>query len=416
VWRYYLYRVTNSAGFYVPVVILYLDDAGFGLDFVGLAYAVFAFGTLAAEIPTGYLGDWLGRRASLAVGTVVRVGVLVAYPLVETGAAILALHVAWAFGRSFRSGTEDAWLYELLVAHHDPDEFARVQGRASTLLLGTSAVAAVLGALLYAHQPALPFLANAGLAALGLPLLATFPAVGADDRDQPTASREADGDDDATPATDRFGVSDAVHVLRLQVERPGVRWLVAYTAIFHAAFLVARTYEQPALDAVGVPIAGFGVAYAAVKVVSAIAAASAGWWQDVVGVRRTLSLLVPVYGLAYVAVLVDPILVIPVIFLNRSVRVVVRPLRNQYLNDRLDDVGRATVLSGVAMAFALFGGFARLVAAPIADAVGAVAVLGYVGVAGAILAAVLWLAVDPVRSATDDADPGCGPEAPASSN
>jgi hypothetical protein len=419
VWRYYLYRITNSAGFYVPIVIIYLQDADFGLDFIGLAYAVFGIGTLAAEIPTGYVGDWLGRRASLAVGTVMRVGVLVAYPLVETGALILLLHVVWATGRSFRSGTQNAWLYELLQAHLDTDEFARIEGRGSTLLLATSAGGAIAGALLYGMHVTYPFYANAALAAAGIPLLFTFPQVGpatgdgaADGANQAEGAPPEPGDRPAEPANETFTVDDAVHVLREQIRRPAVRWLVLYAALVNAIFLVTRTYEQPALDAVGIPVAGFGVLYAGFKLVSAGAAATAGWWQDALGARGVFALLAPVYGLAYVAIAITPLALVPVLFLNRSIRIVARPIRNQYLNDRLENVGRATVLSGVAMVFALVGSTARFVAAPLAEAVGAVDVLAIAGVAGAVLAGVVWLAVDPVRARTSEDECVAAADAP----
>jgi hypothetical protein len=55
--------------------MLVLQDGGYGLAFVGPAYPVSTLAKLVAEIPTGYGGDWLGRRASLAVGSVVRAAV-----------------------------------------------------------------------------------------------------------------------------------------------------------------------------------------------------------------------------------------------------------------------------------------------------------------------------------------------------
>ncbi|RBI61499.1 MFS transporter [halophilic archaeon] len=379
VWRYYAFRVTNSAGFYVPVAILYLQDEGFGLDFVGLAYAVFSFAMVAAEIPTGYLGDWLGRRASLALGSACRAVTLGAYPFVESPLAYLGLHVLWATGWAFRSGTSDAWLYELLASRFDESEYAHVEGRGSTALLVTSAVTAVAGGVLYGIDPALPFLANAVLAALGLPILYTFPAV-------------------ANDADEAFTVREAVEMLRLQASRPAVRWLVAYAALFQALFSVTRTLEQPALEAVGLPVAGLGLLYAGFKVVSASAASAAGWFEDHLGVRRVFALLVPVYGLAYAGVALAPLAVVPVLFLNRGLRVLTRPIRNQYLNDRLDDVGRATVLSGASMMLSLAGGTAKLVGGWAAARTGPVGILPWAGVATACVAGLLWLAVSPVRS------------------
>jgi kynurenine formamidase len=134
-----------------------------------------------------------------------------------------------------------------------------------------------------------------------------------------------------------------------------VRWLVVYAAVFQALFLVTRIYEQPALDAVGVPVAGFGLLYAAFKLVSAGAAATAGPLHDRLGARGVFLGMAPVYALAYAAILLHPVLVVPALFVNRGLTTVAAPVRNQYLNDRLADVGRATVLSGASMVLALVG-------------------------------------------------------------
>ncbi|WP_255149363.1 MFS transporter [Halorarius halobius] len=392
IWRYYAFRATNSAGFYLPVAIVFLQ-AKFDLAFVGLAYAVFSFGMVAAEVPTGYVGDWLGRRGSLAVGVVLRVGVLAAYPFLETQAAFLALHVAWAAGWAFRSGTLDAWLYELLADCCDEDEFARVDGRGSTVVLATSAVAAVLGALLYLVDPALPFLVNAALQLLGLPILYTFPAVATEMSDEEV-----------------FTVREALAMLRVQAGRPAIRWVVAYLGLFAALFSVTRTFEQPMLQSVGVPVVGLGVVYAAFKLVSAAVASTAGWFEERLGARGVFRLLVPVYGLAFAAVAVFPVLVVPALFLNRSLSTVTRPIRNQYLNDRLDDVGRATVLSGVSMVLSVGSGTAKLAAGPVAQSMGAVDFLPWAGGLTAVVAAVLWLATSPVRAGgTAPASPGDAP-------
>lgn len=383
--RYYLFRMTNSAGLYLPVAILYLQRRGFGLDFIGFAYAVYALGTLAAEIPSGYLGDLLGRRASLAIGSGLRVVVLGSYPFVEGPLSFLVLHVVWATGRAFRSGTQDAWLYELLQAHFDESQFARIESRGSTALLVTSAVGAIVGALLYGLHPAYPFLANAGLAALGIPLLITFPTV------------ERGDVADERPKADAFTVREAIEMLHVQATRPEVRWLVVYAALFNALFVVTRVYEQPALDAVGVPVAGLGLLYASFKLLSAAGASTVGWLHDRLGTRGILAAVIPLYAIAYAAIAFAPVLVIPVLFLNRGCRTVTQPVRNQYLNDRLGDVGRATVLSGVSMALAFVGAIARLVAGPLAESFGPVRVLPRIGVPIAIAGGLLWIVVSPVR-------------------
>jgi len=393
IWKYYAYRASSAAGFYLPVSILYLKDQGYSLAFIGLAQAVFSFGMLAAEIPSGYLGDRLGRRETLALGNALRAAAMVAYVLAGSAVGILAVKALWSVGWAFRSGTQSALLYELLSTRFDESEYARIDGRGSTVLLATSGTGAVVGGALYTVDAGLPFLVNAGLALAGVLVLATFPCIECE-----------------TEGGDAFTVREAVGMLRIQAARPEVRWFVAYAALFAGLFGVTRTFEQPALDAVGVPVVGIGLLYAGFKAVSAVAASATGWLEATVGVRRTFGLLVPVFAVAYAVVAVTPLALVPVLVLYRTTQTVTRPLRNQYLNDRLGDVGRATVLSGASMALSLASGAAKLLGGAAAGTTGAVGVLPWAGLTVAGLAAVLWLVTSPVRSGTATAS---APPAPA---
>ncbi|WP_458210804.1 MFS transporter [Haladaptatus sp. NG-SE-30] len=217
IWRYCAYKISNSYGFYLPVGILYLTEVrGYGLGVIGLTQAAFLLALMAAEIPTGYIGDRIGRRASLALGNSLAALSLGTYVFLDSPLVYVLVNVVWAIGWGFQSGTGEAWLYELLDSRFDASEYTRISGRASTVLLVTSAVTAAAAGVLVSVDWSIPFLANAALAALGIPILFTLPAV------------ESEID-----YADTFTVREATHTLRLQVGRPEVRCLVAYTALFY---------------------------------------------------------------------------------------------------------------------------------------------------------------------------------------
>ncbi|WP_267643140.1 MFS transporter [Haloarchaeobius amylolyticus] len=397
--RYYLFRVTNTSGFFLPVAIIILQDKEFGMGFVGVAYAVYAVAKLLLEVPTGYVGDWLGRRGSLAIGSAVRAVVIGVYPFLGSEALYLGLHVLWAVGRSFRSGTQDAWLYEILQARFDESDFARIESRGNTLKLVTDAVTAVAGGVLYSMEMAIPFVATAAIALVGIPVLFSFPSIAklSVDPDDDRAGEVAGDNEDRGPLT----MSLALRLLRLQLASPAVRWFMVYGATFSSLFVVTRIYEQPALDAVGVPVAGFGVLYAAFKLVSAGVASSVGRVHDAIGTRGVLGAMIPIYAVAYASIAIAPVLVVPVLFLNRGLRTMTRPVTNQYLNERLEDVGRATVLSGASMFFALVGSAARLVAGVGTELLGPVGFLPVAGVVLSLLGGVVWVFTSPVRTAPE---------------
>lgn len=378
--RYYAYFVTTSIGFYIPVGVVFLAEVrGFGLDAIGSIMAAYLVGMVVGELPTGYLGDRLGRRESLAIGNTLMAGSLVAWAFLRTPAQYMLLNVVWAVGTTFRSGTADAWLYELLERHDAAGQFAHVSGRASMARLLVSAGTAVAAGALVTVDWTLPFYLNAGLAALGLPILASLPAV-----------------DDG--ARDAFTVREAVATLRTQLARPELRWFVAYAALFYGLYQLALAFEQLALREVGVSISGLGLLYAGFKLVSAGAASTAGWFQDHLGARGVFGLYAPAIGVAFAAVAVWPLLLVPVLFLNRGLDALSRPVRNQYLNDRFSGMGRATVLSGASIVLSLLAAGADLLGGVVAAAVGPVQLLIGAGLTAAGAAGLLWLVVTPVRS------------------
>lgn len=388
-WRYYVYKVLTSMGPYLPVYVVYLLDRGYGLEFVALMQTVFSLVLLATELPAGYLGDRLGRRWTLVAANLFRVAGVAGYVAAATPGQFLFLKVLTGVSWALRSGAEDAWLYELLAAHDDPDAFVRVSSRGRTALLGTSTVGAVLGGVLYELNPALPFLLTGAIGALTVPVLLTFPTT--NEGQVGTADETADMD------SRLLTIRKAIRTLRAQLRRPAIRWAALYSVLLFLTFDLTRTFEQPAMDAVGISVTRMGALYAGFKLVSAAAASTTGWLTNRLGIRRTLALGAPVLGLAYASVAVLPVAIVPVLFLYRAARSVLKPVRNQYLNDRLPDAGRATVLSGVSMVLSLAGAATRLAGGEIATVIGPVAFLAASGAVLSLTAGVLWVAVSPVR-------------------
>ncbi|MXR40279.1 MFS transporter [Halobaculum sp. WSA2] len=404
--RYYLYRASLSSGFYVPVSVVYMESRGLGLPEIGLVQGTFLFSMVVWELPTGYLGDRLGRRTALALGSVVTVAVMAGFALADSTLGFAAVYALWAVAWTFKTGTADAWLYELLASGGDEDEFSRITGRADSTLRLVSGGAALSAGLLYTLDPALPFLANAALAAIGLPVLFTLPRThgadgrGPEDPDDGVPSSDEDPSPDRDPSP--IGVREAAGVLREQLSRPSIRWIVAYAALFNLVFSVTRVFEQPAMRSVGVPVAGLGVLYAGFKLVSAVASSVTGAVHDRLGTRGVLFLLVPVVGVTYGAFALLPVLVVPALFVRRGLQRITRPVRTEYVNDRVEDVGRATVLSGVSMALTLVSGTGNVLGGRIAEAVGPVRFLSTVGVVVSLAGGILWIGTRPIRDAPAD--------------
>jgi MFS family permease len=393
-WRFYAYKASRSMGPYLPVHVLYLLDQGYGVAFIALMQAVFSVVLLVTELPLGYVADRLGRRWALVAGGLFRVAGVLGYVVAAGPVQYLFLKVLTGISWALASGTEDAWLYRVLAVHDDPDAYVAVASRGRTALLLVSALGAIAGGVLYTIAPATPFLLTAGLGLLSVPLLLSFPGTG--------GAAVADATDSALDSPDGgapggLSVGEALGVLRGQFRRPPIRWIAAYSILLFLIFDLSRTFEQPAMDAVGLSVTGIGFLYAGFKFVSAGAAAATNWVTERLGVKRTLALGAPVLGVTYATAAVIPIAIVPILFLYRGTRSILVPVRNEYLNRRLPERGRATVLSGISMALSLSGAVARLAGGQAAGIIGPVDFLALAGVSLAMCAGGLWLVVSRVH-------------------
>ncbi len=367
--RYYLFMATSTLGFLIPVWVVLLDQArGFSYTQITALDTAFFLTVLLAELPTGYVGDRIGRRNALAVSSVAVGLSAVAFGLVESYGAFLVVYVAWGLAQTFRTGNDSAWLYDALVRFGRPESFARVRGRGLAVLLATNAVTAIAGGYLYAADPRYPFVATGVVNILSGVVVATMPETSV-----------ADGA--------AFTVREAVDALSRLFD-PGLRGFVLYVSLFYAAGWSVDLFVQPiSLDA-GLGAVELGYLYAVLVGASAVASNYAGVAADRLGVARLLLVSPLVLGAAFLAVGVTPLAAVPVFVLMRVVLSATTPVAEGYLNDRTPSLGRATVLSASSMAISLATIPVKLASGPLADATSlflTVAALGGALLVGSVL-------------------------------
>ncbi len=347
---YYAYKATKASEFYRPVMYLYFLSQGLSFTQIAVLEALYNVTTVVGEIPTGYVGDRVGRRDSLLIGTAVITVTLVAIAGVRelpddlAFPALCLLFVAWSSGYNFRSGSEDAWLYDTLTARVSEDRFTHVRGRGESVALAVGVVGSLVGGALGGVALAAPFLVAAGVTGLGLFALAAMP--------EPERSG---GDDDGEGPLDP---REALSIVRSVLARERVRaFVLYYFVLFSAVSYLVFIFLQPTLETVLTDVglsdgrveAALGVYYAAISLVSAGLSYYAGAIEERLGIRAWF-LAVPLLagvGLAGIAAL--PLVAIPVLLLVRAVAETTKSLASKYVNDRIESTGRATVLSAMAM-------------------------------------------------------------------
>lgn len=370
--KYYAYRATATFGFFWPIFTVFLLSRDLSYTQIALLGSLSAAVSVLGELPTGYVGDRVGRRDSLLLGAVARATSVFALAFAETFLGFVVLYVVWAVGGAFTSGAGDAWLYDVLAARLDADAFTRVRGRGGAVNMTVSAASMLAAGALYAADPRLPFLVGGTVNALGVPVLLAMPRV--------DVGGVADGEE-SHAAGDHLGVRHAARVVRVQLLRPPVRSVVLGVALFFGVVGAADAYVQPiAVDAVGLSELALGPLYAGFAAVAAVASYHADRLERAVGTAGVLAGVPVVVGVALVVpAAVAPTLAVPAFVAMKGAREVLAPVASGYVNAHVDSVGRTTVLSAAAMCY----GTVRLVLKPIggvaADALGPLATVAGLG-------------------------------------
>lgn len=391
--RYYLYEATHTAGFIWPVFTLFLlRDLNFTqIATLGAVSAVFV---VAVEVPTGYLGDRVGRRNSLVLGRLAAVASLLGFTVVDSFAGYLVLYLLWALQSTLASGAESAWLYEVLDERLDAGAFARVRGRGRAVGSWAMAATMVVSGFLYVADPGWPFLAASAVGLVSVGVLATLP--------------EARGESETDPLTPR----ETLPVVREALTRPGVRAFVLYLGLFYGVVNAADTLVQPIaveafegylahLPAVARDLpeeALLGFLYAGFTAVAGLASDGAGRLERTLGTTRALLVVPAVVAACYLLPLAVTAAAVPVFFVFKAGRAAVEPVGGQFLNDRVGSA-RATTLSAAAMVFALVRVPLKLLGGVVADAAGPVVAMATLGVAFLVGGGVLVAAARPATAA-----------------
>lgn len=131
----------------VPVLVPFWLSLGLSMREILEVQAIFGIAVALFEVPTGYVADMWGRRASLIVGTFISGVGFSMLPFADTYWALVLYEVVIAFGSSFVSGADIALVYDSLP--QDANRLRRLGSLSQWSLVG-EAVAAIAASILIA--------------------------------------------------------------------------------------------------------------------------------------------------------------------------------------------------------------------------------------------------------------------------
>lgn len=148
IWIFFYLRYTTYAG-------------------IGLIETVMIATMVLSEIPTGALGDLLGKRKTLFLAFLLEgVGNLLVALSNNFTSLIFSIALS-SFGGTMYSGTAEALVYDSLKQNGKEDKFAKVVANLSSFQWIAVTATGIFGGILYTINPAYPFFASGSFLLMG---------------------------------------------------------------------------------------------------------------------------------------------------------------------------------------------------------------------------------------------------------
>jgi len=326
---YYLYQATASCVFFAPVFFVYYEErAGLGVATILWIQSYYTAVRALLDLPLGAVADRYSRRACLvasALALAAGSAGLLAWP---TLGVVWAAETLFAVASALKSGADSAFLFDALQAADELHLYPRAESRGQALVSLSSGATAIAGGLLAALDIRLPYVAT-GIAAVATALVAW--ALG---------GKEVSGRDGTSAP--RLMLDAARHAVRTA----RVRWVLALAAFAIVTSHVYFFLQQPYLRAIGLPVALFGVVFAATKAVTALTANAAHRVDARLGPRGATAVMAaaPAVGLGAMSLVTRPEGA-ALILTRGMLDGLWQPLLNVYMNRLVDSRLRATMLS-----------------------------------------------------------------------
>jgi MFS family permease len=393
-------------------VVYLLDFRGLTLTEVGVMEGFFWGVSLLLELPTGAFSDRFGRRPTAIVASVVEGAGIIAFALAGSFPALLGAYVLWSGGLAFRSGNNDAMLYDTLTstdgstddsadgssdeATNGSADYARLRGRigaidASALMLGGIFGAAVAAA----TDLQLPILLGAISSAVSAGI----------------AYRMQEPPRHAVHRSLSYlgTLTGALGALRRD---RALRYIILFDIVVASAFVADFLLMQPFLIRHDVALALFGLFLIPTRLLGAGASIVAWRVPPLLGGLRPMVGIVLFGVCAGLAVLglVDSLLAYAGFVISQVAVNLAAPPIGAYINDRTPSDVRATVLSVQPLSMAAIFGITSVFGGVIGDsslrlAFGGMALFIFLAAGAAYL---LWLRADRAARPRPTARPRTG--------
>lgn len=348
--KFYLASFLKNQTYFVPIIVLFFQDLGLSYSQIFWIFTIGAVFSFVVEIPTGIFADVYGKRRGILISKFLIFISFLFFAIAKDFYTLLFANLVYELGKSFRSGTETAYVFSYLKSHKYAPGYTIVKAKQKFYARISESIATALGGYI-----AYKFGFSMVFYVASLPALLNFI--------QTITWQKLDECQQAKKIYLRDNIIFARDSFKESFLRPGLRSIILNTALFGTAVVSLDKFIQPYMKDVGIDLQYFGIIYSAALLALAFLARYSANLEEKFGALRVVNYLsifsfVPVLILALGLSNFWGIILFFIVLTVENIR---SPIANSIFYEQVSDKNRATMGS----ILELFKSSSRLIFLPL---------------------------------------------------
>lgn len=325
---YKIYSIFNNLLILGPIITLFYLAKGLSFFQIFLLTSVASITTVLFEVPTGAVSDRFSRKYSLAIGSVLCGISLLIFIYGPTFSYMILAEVIFSIGITFRSGTEQAILYDSLKNNDLVYQYTKIEGQARSYAFYAQAIGSLLAGFLFEINMSLPFFISVGFMFVAAMIACFFV--------EPLVEKKSKSENYLLQVKESF---------QFAFSNKRIFSIILFSVTFMLFYRVGFNYFQPYMQSVGIKTRYFGLIFFFFNIVAAYASKHTQEFINLTKPRPMMALcLLLVISFIMLGLIKLPFGII-FLFLQQFARGYRMPVFQKYINKHIPSDKRATILS-----------------------------------------------------------------------
>jgi MFS family permease len=327
--RLYLIKISKWFNIVMPVVVLFYQDNGMGMQEIFTLKAIYSIAIVTMEVPSGWMADVWGRKKTLIAGGILGATGFLVYSFSFGFWAFVFAEIVLGIGHACVSGADSAMLFDSLKASGKTEKYTKLEGQITSSGNFAEAIAGVIGGLLAAISLRTPFYFQFAVAAIAIPAAFTL-------------------------IEPKIHSIEHIHSLKKIIQNikstlisnHNLRISILLSSITGTATLTFAWLVQPYFLAVKLPVEMYGIFWTALNLTAGVSSVFAHRVEMFFGKTWSLYAIIFLITLGYfLSGVAISMWGMTFLFLFYLVRGIASPMLKNYINQYTESDIRATILS-----------------------------------------------------------------------